>query len=135
MRLWVGCFFVAAAMLPAQDHVFPPDIFDTHPAALDPAHFRVVLENDRVQVIRVRLGPHEKSAPVDLPAHVLACVTDRHVRVLYPRGKPAERTEKAGYTGWEERQDSAFENLDDKPAEWILVVPNGTEKVNGSQPS
>jgi hypothetical protein len=121
------CFFVAAAA--AQDQRFPPDIFDTHPTALDPIHFRLVLENDRVQVIRVRLGPHEKSTAVDLPAHVLACVTDRHIRVHYAHGKPAERTEKAGYTGWEEREDSAFENLDDKPAEWILVVPNDSQKA------
>jgi hypothetical protein len=120
------CFFAAAAV--AQDQRFPPDIFDTHATALDPIHFRLVLENDRVQVIRVRLGPHEKSTVVDLPAHVLACVTDRHVRVHYAHGKPAERTEKAGYTGWEEREDSAFENLDDKAVEWILVVPNGAGK-------
>lgn len=107
---------------------FPPDIFDSRPVALDPTHFQLVLENDHVQVIRVRLGPHEKSTAVDIPAHVLACVTDRHVRVLRAHGKPAERTEKAGYTGWEEHDDCAFENLDDKPAEWILVVPNGSGK-------
>jgi len=127
IRLWLFlCFFVAAAG--AQDKRFPPDIFDTHPTALDPIHFHLVLENDRVQVIRVHLGPHEKSTAVDLPAHVLACITDRHVRVHYAHGKPAERTEKAGFTGWEEREDSAFENLDDKPAEWILVVPNDSGK-------
>ncbi len=120
------CFLVAAAL--AQDQRFPPDIFDTHPTALDPTHFRLVLENDRVQVIRVRLGPHEKSTVMDIPAHVLACVTDRHVRVHYAHAKPAERTEKAGYTGWEERDECGFENLDDKPAEWILVVPNGSGK-------
>jgi len=128
IRLWlVGCFLLSAA-LEAQNRIFPPDVFDTHPAALDPTHFQLVLENDRVQVIRVRLGPHEKSTAVDIPAHVLACVTDRHVRVHYAHGKPAERNEKAGYTGWEERDDCAFENLDDKPVEWILVVPNGSEK-------
>ena len=122
---WVGCFLVAAAVSQAQDS---PEIFDTHPAALDPTHFQLVLENDRVQVIRVRLGPREKSTAVDIPAHVRVCVTDRHVRVLRTHGKPAERSEKAGYTGWEERDDCAFENLDDKPAEWILVVPNGSGK-------
>jgi len=129
-RLWlVGLFFMTAAAVHAQRGVsFPPDIFDTHPTALDPTHFRLVLENDRVQVIRVRLGPHEKSTVMEIPAHVLACVTDRHVRVHYAHGKPAERTEKAGFTGWEERNESGFENLDDKPVEWILVVPNGAGK-------
>ena len=32
---------------------------------------------------------------------------------------------KAGFTGWVERDEYGFENLEDKPAEWILVVPNG----------
>ena len=65
---------------------------------------------------------------MEIPAHVLACVTDRHVRVHYAHAKAAERTEKAGYTGWEERDEYGFENLDDKPAEWILVVPNDSGK-------
>jgi len=127
-RLWlVGCFFVVAAAAQTQ-RIFPPDIFDTHPTALDPAHFQLVFENHRVQVIRVHLGPHEKSMVMELPAHVLACVTDRHVRLLYAHGKPAERADKAGYSDWIERDEYGFENLEDKPAEWILVVPNGSEK-------
>ena len=129
VRLWfVGCFFVTAAVVQAQRDVLPPDIFDTHPTALDPAHFRLVFENPRVQVIRVRLGPHEKSMVMEIPAHVLACVTDRHVRVSYGHGKPVERADKAGYSDWVDRAEYGFENLDNKPAEWILVVPNGSEK-------
>ena len=62
---------------------FPPDIFDTRPVALDPSHFRMVLENDHVKVIRVRLGPREKSMVMEIPAHVMTCVTDQRVRVNY----------------------------------------------------
>jgi hypothetical protein len=131
-RLWlVGCFFffTAAAVQAQRDFRYlPPDIFDTHPTALDPAHFQMVFENPRVQVIRVRLGPHEKSMVMEIPAHVLACVTDRHVKVYSAHGKPAERADKAGYSVWLDRDEYGFENLDDKPAEWILVVPNGPEK-------
>jgi len=128
-RLWlVGCFFVVVAAAQTQ-RIFPPDIFDTHPTALDPTHFQLVFENHRVQVIRVRLGPHEKSMVMEIPSHVLTCVTDRHVRLLYAHGKPAERADKAGYSDWIERDEYGFENLEDKPAEWILVVPNGGEKT------
>jgi hypothetical protein len=106
----------------------PPDIFDTRPVALDPNHFRMVLENDHVKVIRVRLGPREKSMVMEIPAHVMTCVTDQHLRVNYAHTKPMERSQKAGYTGWVERDEYGLENLDDKPVEWILVVPDGGEK-------
>jgi len=127
-RLWlVGWFLVAAAALPAQHREFPPDIFDTRPVALDPAHFQMVFENDQVQVIRVHLGPHEKSAVLELPSHVMICLTDQRVRLAYGHGKPAERSEKAGFSGWVERSEYSLENLEDKPADWIVVAPADTD--------
>ncbi len=123
----MGSLFITVAAAQRQLPDFPPDIFDTRPVALDPRHFRTVLENDRVKVIRVRLGPREKSMVMEIPAHVMTCVTDQHVRVIYAHTKPAERSEKAGYTVWVEREEYGLENLEDKPAEWILVVPNGSE--------
>ena len=129
IRLWLACsFFIVAAAAQNRRPEFPPDIFDTRPMALDPAHFHLIFENDRVQVIRVHLGPHEKSTVMEIPAHVLACVTDRHVRVHFAHTKTAERSDKAGFAAWMEREEYGLENLEDKPAEWILVVPNGTEK-------
>ena len=107
-RLWLVCwFFLAAVAVRAQERrdAFPPDIFDTRPTALDPAHYQLILENDFVKVIRVRLGPHEKSMVMEVPAHVMACITDRNVRLLYPRGKAAERSQKAGYTVWVDRDE------------------------------
>ena len=127
MRLWlVAGVFLTAAGMRAQD--FPPEFFDTHPTALDSAHFQRVFENDLVEVIRVHLGPHERTANVALPPHVMTCVSDQHVRLIYPHGKPVERVEKAGYSGWVQRDDYGIENLDDKPVEWILVVPRIVER-------
>ncbi len=62
LRLMAGIMLVSSAC--AQD---APEFFDTHPAALDSAHFERVFQNSLVEVIRVRLGPHEKTASVDLP--------------------------------------------------------------------
>ncbi len=122
---WICCLSLAAVSLNGQN--FAPEIFDTRPVALDPIHFHLVFENDRVQVIRVRLGPHEKFMVMEIPGHVMTCLTDQHVRVIYPHGKPSVRSEKAGHTGWMERDEYGLENLEDKPAEWILVVPGGSE--------
>jgi len=128
-RLWLVCWlFCALAAAQSRRLDFPPDIFDTRPVALDPSHFRMVLENDHVKVIRVRLGPHEKSLVMEIPAHVMTCVTDQRVRVNYAHTRSVERSQKAGYSGWVESDEYGLENLDDKPAEWILVVPNGHEK-------
>jgi len=128
-RLWLVCWlFCALAAAQSRRLDFPPDIFDTRPVALDPSHFRMVLENDHVMVIRVRLGPHEKSMVMEIPAHVMTCVTDQRVRVNYAHTRSVERSQKAGYSGWVESDEYGLENLDDKPAEWILVVPNGHEK-------
>jgi hypothetical protein len=74
-----------------REATFPPDIFDTRPVAFDPSHFRMVLENDHVKVIRVLLGPREKSIVMEIPAHVMTCVTDQRIRVNYAHTKPAER--------------------------------------------
>jgi hypothetical protein len=128
-RLWlIISLFVTAAAAQRQRTEFPPDIFDTHPVALDPGHFHLILENDYVKVIRVRLGPHEKSMVMEVPGHVITCITDHRVRLIYAHAKPVERSQKAGYTGWVERDEYGLENLDDKPAEWILVVPNADGK-------
>jgi len=130
MRLWLvaGVFLMAAGVRAQDAQTFPPEFFDTHPTALDSAHFQRVFENDMVEVIRVHLGPHERTANVALPPHVMTCVSDQHVRLIYQHGKPVERVEKAGYSGWVQRDDYGIENLEDKPAEWILVVPRIVEK-------
>jgi hypothetical protein len=122
---WIVCVFLLAAAARGQDreHASLPEFFDTHPTALDSAHFQRVLQNDRVEVIRVHINPHEKTNVIELPAHVMTCVTDQNVRLIYPRGKPVERTQKAGYAGWVERDAYGVENIGDKPVEWIMIVP------------
>jgi len=130
-RLWSfgsGLALMAGAMLAQQN--FPPDIFDTRPLALDPSHFRLVLENERVQVIRVRLGPREKSTVMEIPGHVATYVTDQHVRLHFAHSKPQERSVKAGHSVWIEREECGIENLEDKAAEWILVIPKERENAN-----
>ena len=114
------------ALLLCQDRfaappVFRPDIFNTDPAHLDAAHFSVVVDNDHVRVLRFRLGPHERSMIVELPAHVQVAVTDQNIRLLFAHGKPQARQCKAGESTWVERDAYGVENVSDKPVEWVLV--------------
>ena len=125
--LWLVAVMAVVPAAAQQENAFPPDIFDTRPVALDPTHFRLILENDRVQVIRVRLGPGEKTMIMDIPAHVMTCLTGQHVRIVHAHDKPAERRHKTGDSLWVDKNEYGLENLGEKPAEWIVVVP----KPNG----
>lgn len=132
MRLSLGvCVFLLATSVRGQDpgHISLPEFFDTHPTALDSTHFQRVMVNDQVEVIRVHLNPHEKTMVMELPAHVMTCLTDQNVRLLRPRGKPVDRTEKAGFAGWMERDEYGLENIGDKPAEWIMIVPASSHET------
>jgi hypothetical protein len=125
---WLLAALAVAPAAAQQESAFPPDIFDTRPVALDPTHFRLILENDRVQVIRVRLGPGEKTMIMDIPAHVMTCLTDQHVRIIHAHDKPAERRHKTGDSLWVDKNEYGLENLGEKLTEWILVVPKSNGK-------
>ncbi len=67
------------------------------PPKVDPKHYKVVLENDQVRVIRVTFGPHE-SAP--LHEHqlnrIILYLTDARTKTTSADGKVEETPYKAG---------------------------------------
>ena len=85
---------------------------------------KIEFENESVQVIRVRIGPHEK-----LPMHeittprVLVLLTDEHLKVTLPNGETRQENHKAGETSWLQAQRHEGENLSDSPIEFIAVIP------------
>ena len=92
---------------------------------VDPKHYKVEFENRTVRVLRVKYGPHEKSAMHGHPVLVAIMITDCHARFTYPDGKTEEINAKAG----DVRHFPAFEhlpeNLSDKPFEVIGVELKG----------
>ena len=93
------------------------------PVKVDPKHYRVEFENDRVRVVRVHFDPHYKSAMNSTPPRVVVVLTDEHVRITYPNGTSAERHLKAGTAFWSEGGQGTPENLSDRPFELLWVVP------------
>ena len=45
------------------------------PIACDPRHYTVEFENERIRVLRIRYGPHEKSPMHSHPALVAICTS------------------------------------------------------------
>jgi quercetin dioxygenase-like cupin family protein len=85
--------------------------------------FEPEFENESVQVVRIKIGPHEKLPMHDLTPRVVVLLTDEDLRVTLPNGESREEHHKAGETMWLSAQRHAGENLSDKAIEFIAVIP------------
>ena len=101
---------VAATPVLAQDAV-----------TADPAHYKLVLENDHVRVLRVAYGPGEKSVMHSHPATVAIFSTDGQAKFTLPDGKTVDVQVKAGDVMWHDAEQHLPENTGDKPFELVLV--------------
>src|SRR3989454_886713 len=67
---------------------------------VDPKHYKVELENDRVRVVRITYGPREKSVMHGHRPGVVLFLTDAHYRFTYPDGKTEEIKGEKGKFLW-----------------------------------
>jgi hypothetical protein len=86
-------------------------------------NFNPEFENESVQVVRIRIGPHQKLPMHDLTPRVVVLLTDEDLRVIFPNGESREEHHLAGETMWLSAQRHAGENLSDKAIEFIAVIP------------
>ncbi len=101
---------------------FPKESTDA--VIVDPAHYRVLLENEWVRAISLTVGPHEKLKFHKHPATgaVVVLLTDQNMRQYHADGSSHENHGKAGTVRWappdESHQD---ENLSDKPFRLVRI--------------
>src|SRR5579862_7172004 len=81
---------------------------------VDPARYKVDFENDRVRVVRLGFGPHEKGMMVEHPPRVLVTLTDVAVKLAFAGGHTDERGAPAGVAGWLEGETLLTENARDE---------------------
>ena len=91
------------------------------PVKVDPTHYKVVLENDEVRVIRVHYSPHDKSVMHHHPGAVAVFLSDGKVKFTSPDGKSQEAPAKAGEAVWTPAQDHLPENIGDTALDVMLV--------------
>ena len=91
------------------------------PVHVDPKHYSVELENEKVRVLRIRYGPHEKSVMHGHPALIGVILTDCHMRFTYPDGKTEDIQAKSGQVLNFPALDHLPENLGDGWFEAIVV--------------
>jgi len=91
------------------------------PVKADPKHYKVVIDNDRVRILRARYGPHEKSVMHEHPASVAVYMTDGHTKFTLADGTSQENNAKARDTTWADAGKHLPENLGDKPMEVVVI--------------
>lgn len=110
MRILSFLLLVSAVSVSAQD-----------PAVVSPKIIKVEFENDRVRVLRMRYGPHDRSAMHSHPAELVVRVTDGWTRITYPDGTSRETKGVAGTIFWPEATTHSVENLKDEPIENVEI--------------
>lgn len=90
-------------------------------AKVDSKHYTVISENEKVRILKVHYGPHEKSVMHSHPASVAVFLNDGKSRFTYPDGKTEDSTVKAGDARFTPKTVHLPENLGDTGFDVILV--------------
>jgi hypothetical protein len=88
---------------------------------IDRAHNEVLLNNDRVRVVRIHFAPGEAGPMVDKRPRVIVAVTDSQATVTFPDGHSEPREMKAGTVSFGNAGRQATKNTGTTPLENIVV--------------
>ncbi len=91
------------------------------PVKIDPAHHKVMFENDRVRVLRIKFKAHDKTKQHEHPNGVAIYLTDTKAKFTLGDGKTREGGGKRGEVTWATAENHSVENTAAKPADIILV--------------
>lgn len=91
------------------------------PTKVEPKHYKLDFESERVQVVNVHYGPHEKSQVHEHPGGVSVSVTGGHLRFTDQNGKVTEVFAKPGEARWFKPFKHTVENLGDEPYNGVYI--------------
>ena len=91
------------------------------PVKVDPTRHKVVFENDRVRVLRVKFKAHDKTKEHEHPNGVAIYLTDVKAKFTLADGKTREGGGKRGEVTWAAAEKHSVQNMTAKPADIILV--------------
>ena len=86
-----------------------------------PKNCTVVLDNDRVRVIRVVLKPGEKLPMHSHPANIVYTENSGKAKYTFAGGKTEEREAKAGQATWSEAMSHSTENTGTTETHAVVV--------------
>lgn len=91
------------------------------PVKVDPKHYTVEFENEKVRVLRIKFGAREKSPMHSHPPVVGVFLSPHHSRHTFADGTIQDMHGKAGDVQYMDKTEHAPENPSDTPFELIAV--------------
>jgi quercetin dioxygenase-like cupin family protein len=91
------------------------------PVKIDPVHHKVVIDNERVRVLRINLPPHVKIKQHEHPNAVAIFMTNVKSKFTLGDGTTREGAGKRGEAIWAAAEKHSVENMGARPARVILV--------------
>lgn len=116
MKLLQSIFTVLFAVTILSGYIFAQDA-----AKVDPKHYKVEFENDQVRVLRITLGPKEKTEMHSHPEGMVVFLSDSKGKFTYPDGKTEKREFKKGSFSWVPATTHQGENVGNKPFELLQI--------------
>jgi hypothetical protein len=107
---------------------------DNHHSVGPPGYYKLILENESVQVLRIRIPPHEKTPMHDVTPRVILWLADAHFIDSFPNGTIREESRKAGDVEWVSKRRHAGENIGETPMEFVAVVIKSAVPAIGKPP-
>jgi quercetin dioxygenase-like cupin family protein len=104
---------------------FAPIVLGQDAVKVDPKHYTVVSENDKVRILKVHYGPGEKSVMHSHPNLVAVFLNDSKGQFTFPDGKKQDITAKAGDAQYEDAVTHLPENTGTSGMDIILVELKG----------
>jgi quercetin dioxygenase-like cupin family protein len=99
------------------------------PTKVEPKHYKLDFENDRVQVVAVHYGPHEKSAMHEHPGGVVVVITGGHLKFTDENGKIKDVFAKPGEARWFAPFKHTVENVGDTAYNAVYIGVKGNKDV------
>jgi beta-alanine degradation protein BauB len=118
---WTAAFtFLAFSVALAQDAT-----------KAEPKHYKLAFENDKVQVVYIHYGAHEKSREHSHPQGVVVNITGAHLLFTDQSGKTQEVYAKPGEARWFPPFRHTVENLGETDYSGVYIGVKGAASTSG----
>jgi hypothetical protein len=97
---------------------------------VEPRHYKLAFENDKVQVVYIQYGPHEKSRMHSHPQGVVVNISEAHLRFTDENGKTQDVYSKPGEARWFPPFRHTVENLGETSYSGVYIAVKGSTAVN-----
>ena len=118
---WVGVEPTTSAMLKFYPDTGKPMTHHDDAVKVAPESYKVVLENDAVRVLEVRIKQGAKSEMHSHPKSVAICLNDQRLRFTFPNGKSEDADLKRGQAVWLDGLSHAVENVGSEDVSSVVV--------------